>query len=146
MTRARSFQAHRLWSNFAPCCSRPSARGAIHLVCAAAVLLVFTSGCGSKDEADPVIPADGAAGNTSQGMPVAPDTVQPQSLQVPKNADPKVILDELNFQLRRWIMSNRRTPKDFEEFVTTARMQVPPAPAGKKYHLSSEMRIELVDQ
>ena len=71
---------------------------------------------------------------------------QPQTLQVPRDADPTVILNELNRELRMWMMSNQRPPRDFQEFISTSGIQVPPAPAGKKYDLSKEMRIELVDQ
>jgi hypothetical protein len=111
-----------------------------------AVLLLLTSGCGGGDEPDATVADEGTPPNTSRGMPVAPAEVQPQTLQVPKDADPTVILNELNRELRMWMMSNQRPPKDFEEFVSTSQIQVPPAPAGKKYRLSKEMRIELVDQ
>lgn len=107
-------------------------------------VIVLMVGCGSGSEESP-----GVSGSTdvspyvSRGEPVAPAEVQPQQLQVPPGADPKWVLEELNRELRRWVMRNRRTPSSFEEFVTSAQMQVPAPPVGKKYVLTRQMRIEM---
>ncbi len=42
-------------------------------------------------------------------------------------------LKQLNHAYIGWIVSNRRHPKDFAEYVQLSGVQVPPPPAGKKY-------------
>jgi hypothetical protein len=84
--------------------------------------------------------------NVSRGAPVAPTQVQPQKLDLPQDADSSRVLEELNLALRRWVVSNRRMPSSFEEFTSTAQIQVPPAPAGKKYVLTKQMKVELADR
>lgn len=59
-------------------------------------------------------------------------------------ADPN--LTELTRQLRRWIVATKKRPTSFEDFAASAKITVPPAPAGKKYELSKEMRVTLVDR
>src|SRR6187551_841366 len=55
-------------------------------------------------------------------------------------------LAELTRELRRWVVTTREKPASFEDFATKAKIKVPPAPAGKKYALSSEMRVILVNR
>ncbi|MGC3959228.1 MAG: hypothetical protein QM813_15185 [Verrucomicrobiota bacterium] len=55
-------------------------------------------------------------------------------------------LAELTRELRRWIVATREKPTSFEDFAAKAKIKVPSAPAGKKYALSSEMRVILVNQ
>lgn len=55
-------------------------------------------------------------------------------------------LAELTRELRRWIVATREKPTSFEDFAAKAKITVPPAPAGKKYALSSEMRVTLVNR
>lgn len=55
-------------------------------------------------------------------------------------------LAELTRELRRWIVATKKRPTSFEDFVANAKITAPPAPAGKKYSLSKEMRVELVDR
>ncbi len=105
---------------------------------------LFMAGCGGEapDSAPPPSGA-GASQDVSRHAPVAPTQVQPQTLQVPQGADPSMVLAEMNRELKRWIVRNRRVPANFEEFVASSQMQVPPPPAGKKYTLTREMKIEL---
>lgn len=55
-------------------------------------------------------------------------------------------LAELTRELRRWIVATKQRPATFEDFATNAKIKVPPPPAGKKYALSSEMRVVLVNR
>ena len=59
-------------------------------------------------------------------------------------ADPN--LAELTRELRRWIVATREKPANFEDFAAKAKITVPPPPAGKKYALSSEMHVILVNR
>lgn len=118
------------------------------VTCVMLGVAVLAVGCGREtSEADSS--ASGSVSdpsqNVSRGAPVAPAEVQPQTLEVAEDAAPDAVLDELNRELRKWVARNRRKPANFEEFVGSAQMQVPPPPAGKKYTLTSNMRIELVD-
>jgi hypothetical protein len=55
-------------------------------------------------------------------------------------------LAELTRELRRWIVATKQRPASFEEFAAKAKVKIPPPPAGKKYALSSEMRVVLVNR
>ncbi len=91
----------------------------------------LAAGC-SKEPAAPV---------TGQGTMVTQGS-SPEATSTYADAN----LAELTRELRRWIVSTREKPTSFEDFAAKAKIKVPPAPAGKKYALSSEMRVILVNQ
>ena len=78
---------------------------------------------------------------------------QPSALLAPPRAVTNVSeaapegpnLAELNRQLRRWIVSNRRPPKSFEDFAANTTYQIPPPPPGKKYAIDRKMHVLLVN-
>jgi hypothetical protein len=70
---------------------------------------------------------------TAQPAPAANATNSLSSLQV------------LNRTLLGWMIRNRRHPKDFQEFASTANIQIPAPPPGKKYALNGRGFIVLVD-
>ncbi len=47
-------------------------------------------------------------------------------------------LNQLSLELRKYVVSTRSVPKDFEEFAAKSRVQIPPAPAGKKYAIQGQ--------
>ena len=51
---------------------------------------------------------------------------------------------ELNRELRKWLLRNRRPPRDFEDFAATAGIQIAPPPDGKKYAIDKTMHVVLV--
>jgi hypothetical protein len=55
-------------------------------------------------------------------------------------------LGAINRALLRWVLGNRRTPQNFEDFAATAGVTIPPPPAGKKYLIAKNMHILLVNQ
>ena len=59
---------------------------------------------------------------------------------------PATDVPSLQREVVKWIVRNRRTPKNFEEFAATAGIQIPPPPAGKKYSLTPQMHVQLIDQ
>lgn len=93
-------------------------------------LLWVTVGCGKKDDAT----------LAPQGLATQGATTEATSTYADAN------LAELTRELRRWIVATKKRPASFEDFATSAKITVPPAPAGKKYSLSKEMRVELVDR
>jgi len=42
-------------------------------------------------------------------------------------------LQQLSLELRRYVVSTRSVPKNFEDFAAKSHLQIPPPPAGKKY-------------
>ena len=110
------------------------------------LLLVVVAGC--KKAAEPVAQAvpdsNQATVATHNQTPafVAP-AGQPAAAAVP-NGQPDI--EELNRSLLRWLMANRRPPKDFEDFAATAGVPIPPPPAGKKYIIAKNMHIQLVNR
>jgi hypothetical protein len=64
----------------------------------------------------------------------------------PPQVEAGVDLAALTRDLKRWIVSTKERPGTFEEYVAKAKVSVPPAPAGKKFAISKEMRIVLVDR
>jgi hypothetical protein len=57
-----------------------------------------------------------------------------------------VDLAQMTRDLKRWVVSTKERPASFEDYVAKSKATVPPAPAGKKYAISKELRIILVDR
>jgi hypothetical protein len=98
-------------------------------------------GCGKKPAADTTPPPTQAAVQPAETQSPAPDAQQAQATtaQAP-NAEPP----DLNRELRKWILRNRRPPKDFDDFSSTAGIDIPPPPDGKKYAIDKTMHVVLV--
>jgi hypothetical protein len=119
---------------------------AVSIALVAGALVV--GGCGKKPVAETPAP------------PVVQDTNQSQTAetQVPGHtppAPPVVVaaspdggadLKELNHAYINWLIRNNRRAKNFEDFVSASGVQVPPAPAGKKYIIDKNGFINLVNQ
>jgi hypothetical protein len=130
---------------------------------ALATPLLFV-GCGKKSETSvPVnqvsepatssVPAQAAVPDQQAAAPAPADAPKqvsvPVQVSVPmqgsgKPANPD--FDDLNREVKIWILSNRRLPKDFEEFAATANVQFPPPPPGKKYILDSRKHVDVVNK
>ena len=76
---------------------------------------------GSSTEAQP--PTRGPGSVTATRAPAA----------IPENADTSVVLNQLSMELRKYVLSSRKAPRTFEEFIAGSRLQAPAAPPGKKY-------------
>jgi hypothetical protein len=92
-------------------------------------MVTFGSGCGKKAE------TTGQTGMATQGDP----------RPVTENY-PGIDLDQMTRDLKRWIVSTKQRPGTFEEYVAKTKITVPPAPAGKKFVISKQMRVTLVDR
>lgn len=81
-----------------------------------------------------------------------PASVQPPEAQLDPGtetaaqAEGQVNLTELNHAAKFWMFRNRRRPTSWDDFAAHAGMAIPPAPPGKKYVLSRDMRVSLVDR
>jgi len=92
-------------------------------------LALMGGGCGKEASA----PAQGGM-VTQGGAPPVTDT------------NSGVDLAQLTRDLKRWIVSTKERPGTFEDYAAKAKVNVPPAPAGKKFAISKEMRVILVDR
>jgi hypothetical protein len=68
---------------------------------------------------------------------------QPETMAQP---DGQSDLKALNRCMVRWLIANKRRPKDFADFAATAGVPIPPPPAGKKYVIGKDMHIVLVSR
>ena len=102
---------------------------------------MFAAGCGKKSEkpSSSATPPLQTTQDTSQ--PTAPSS-DVNSQPVPAAPD----LGALNRALRQWLVRNHRVPASFEDFSATAGVAIPPPPAGKKYVITKNMQILLVDR
>jgi len=110
-------------------------------------LAATATGCGKTNTSGPAAapsqntvaatPPTPTPGPTAQAAPAQPvaTTTSNDSLQS---------LQLLNRALVRWMIKNRRHPQSFEEFASSANIQIPDPPAGKKYALNARGFIVLV--
>ena|ERR1035441_1651939 len=111
------------------------------MMCALLLMAALAAGCkkhGPGNGASNVTPSDSsasaAAAARSPGAPV-PMPYASTTIGAPENGDMNAILQELSRELRKYVVSTRSVPKNFEEFVAKSRVQILPAPAGKKYRI-----------
>jgi hypothetical protein len=57
---------------------------------------------------------------------------------ITNTGDVNATLERLTAELRKYVVGSRSVPKNFEEFVSKARVEFPPAPAGKKYKIAGQ--------
>jgi len=114
-----------------------------------AVFVLAFAGC--KKAQTTSAPAPETANNQSQ-TDQTPSPASVPTATAPTTSSPLVTpsgdpdLGALNRTLLRWILSNRRPPRNFDDFAATAGVTIPPSPAGKKYIIGQNMRIQLVNQ
>ena len=67
------------------------------------------------------------------------------SAEVPDDAQMAAILGELTQAVRKYSVERRSVPKNLEELVANGYLaEAPQAPAGKKFIISKELRVQLV--
>jgi hypothetical protein len=87
-----------------------------------------------------------AENNVSKGAPVAQTQAQPHPLAVAADADAQAVLNQLTREVRRFILRTQRPPSTFEDFASKSGVKFPPPPTGKKYELTRQMQVILVNQ
>lgn len=105
----------------------------------------LATGCGKKPAAEAPAPVPVAAATPApDGQP----GLTPPSAPPAVAADPNggVDLRGLNHAYIGWIVQNRQRPKTYEEFIAKSGLQVPPAPAGRKFVIDENGFIALVNQ
>jgi hypothetical protein len=116
------------------CMSRP-------VLWALALGVVLTLGCKKQPAPvlDSTVAAEGAAAPPSpRGPGPMPAATAGQPVVVPDTGDVNATLERLTTELRKFVVSSRSVPKNFEEFATKARLEFPPAPDGKQYKIAGQ--------
>jgi hypothetical protein len=111
-----------------------------------AAIMLFVSGCSRKSSDTANSQANAQANQVVETANPAPPA-QPASAAAPSvQAGGEPNMAELDRVARRWMFRNRRHPTNFEDFTAHAGVEIPPPPPGKKYVLSKDMHISLVNQ
>jgi hypothetical protein len=104
--------------------------------------LLGATGCKKKEQ-----PAVVSAGSVEQA-PASPAYEATLTTQASRAsgaaASPETV--DLNREVRKWILRNRRPPRNFEDFAATSDVQIPPPPAGKKYVLDKTMHVTVANR
>jgi predicted small lipoprotein YifL len=108
-------------------------------------LALLLAGCGRKAQSPPPLQPEAHA-SAPEAAPVAINETPREPPPLPAAADLDAELAQMTRELRKWIVRNQRPPKSFEEFAASASFQVPAAPAGKKFALSKQMRVVVVNR
>ncbi len=113
------------------------------------VLVLTTIGCKKSEPVKGPPPATEVA---TQQSNVAGPVPQPlptpatqQTIAPPASGNVDDTLAQLTRELHR-TMIGRKLSGSFEEFVAIRNLKVPPPPPGKKYAISKQWRVVLVDQ
>ena len=104
---------------------------AVLLICC---ICALTAGCGERKSA-PATAADDAGVPSPRGPIGVP--AAPVGAVVADTGDEAATLSQLSAELRKYVVRTRSAPASFEDFVDKARVQAPPAPAGKKYAIAN---------
>jgi hypothetical protein len=104
------------------------------------------AGCGKKDEevGSAPITRDTIATQSNAPGPM-PTPAAPQTLAKMDANNVDATLAQLTRELHR-TMIGRKLSGSFEEFVAIRNLTPPPPPAGKKYAISKQWRVILIDQ
>jgi len=112
-------------------------------------MLLLATGCRKDEGAKAPAPAvQIEAQQSNMGGPVpqpSPRPTNPQTIAPPSSGNVDETLAQLTRELHR-TMIGRKLSGSFEEFVAVRNLQVPPPPPGKKYAISKQWRVILVDQ
>jgi hypothetical protein len=122
----------------------PIGCGCVTLVCAG---LLLVAGCGksnSSASSPPVVPSADAANASAAASNVSTPTSF-ASASATNADDSQTEVQTLNRALLGWMIKNRKHPQNFAEFASTANIEIPAPPPGKKYTLNQRGLIILVN-
>src|SRR5436190_1726786 len=108
-------------------------------------LVTLWVGCGKQPASapSPAEPKTDRAARPADLPPAASRTEPPA--EAPDDAQMTAILGELTQAVRKYSVERRSVPKNLEELVDNGYLsQAPRAPAGKKFIISKELRVQLV--
>ena len=113
------------------------------------LLLTATLAAGCKKQAPATSPNTAASPDQEASSSAvvsspegrAPIQPAPATIVVPDNPDVNATLAQLSLELRKYVVRTRTVPKNFEEFAAKSHVQIPPAPAGKKYEIQGQVVV-----
>jgi len=108
------------------------------------LLLAFTVGC-EKSAPPPPAPPSSTNSAEAPATNAAPAPFAAKPVATSNSNGLLTTLQTLNRALMGWMIRNRRHPQNFEDFASTANVQIPNPPPGKKYTLNTRGFIILVD-
>ena len=106
---------------------------------------LMVSSCGKKTEALDASPLETHA-RVPEPIAAVSDSNATPKLALSPVEDLDAVLAQLTREVRKWIVRHQRPPQNFEECAASAPMQIPPAPAGKKFALGKQMRVIVVNR
>jgi hypothetical protein len=110
--------------------------------------MALAAGCSKSSPPPQAVAPPVSSDSTSaqQNTPPPPMAMQnPGPVVAAGPDDTQKMMQGLNRALVGWMIRNHRHPKTFEEFASSANMQIPDPPAGKKYTLNARGFVILVD-
>ena len=113
-----------------------------------ALAMAMVSGCGKSESTPPTASAPPPSPPSTPppaATPAAPTSADSQPAAQLDADNTKKQLQMLNRAMMGWMMQNHRRPQNFEDFASSANMQIPNPPAGKKYAFDSRGFIVLVN-
>ena len=82
--------------------------------------------------------------------PTTPPAERPTAVAATAPADPTqmaALLGELTQAVRKYSVEQRRAPKSLEELSAQGYLrQVPPAPSGRRFVITKNLQVQLVDR
>ena len=119
------------------------------------VSLVFVvavaAGCSKSSSQTAIAPraappsANSATASSTPAPAAVPAPMANPSPMTTTNSGSLTTLQMLNRAMVGWMRQNHRRPQNFEDFASSANIQIPAPPAGKKYALNGRGFIVLVD-
>ena len=113
-------------------------------------ITLFVSGCtrksGDTSNAQLITQTSQDAESSNPAAAPAPLAQAVPEAAAVVQADGQPDMAALNRVSRLWMIRNRRRPTSWDDFASNAGVQIPPPPPGKKYALSKDMRVTLVDR
>ena len=106
----------------------------------------FLTGCSKSQPPNVETPPPATESNPAPAVATPAPPNNPAPVVVAAKPEGGADLKQLNQAYIGWIVSNKRRPKSFEEFVTLSGIKVPPPPAGKKYVIDQHGYINFADQ
>jgi hypothetical protein len=113
--------------------------------------VTMAAGCGkSGNQAAVPPPPTNSVTVSATPAPAPAPAPRPMPMANPQpaittNSGSLTTLQVLNRAMISWMRQNHRRPQSFEEFASTANIQIPAPPPGKKYGLNPRGFIILVD-
>ena len=115
------------------------------------MLVTVAAGC-SKTSSQPApapqvppLAANSAPISSTAAPATAPAPMANSTLPATADSGAPTTLQSLNRAMVNWTRTNHRHPQSFEDFASTANIQIPAPPPGKKYTLNGKGFIVLVD-